>query len=219
MVVSKGNQSATTRQLLLETAERLFALHGIAAVSNRQISRAAGQGNNYAVGHHFGDKVGLIRAILESHNSRIDEIRARVLAEIGYIAGVREWIDCLIRPEIEHLAALDGPSYYARFCAHLAADPEIGYLLYDSVAVSQSLTEVLTGFYRVLPAMPKPVMDTRLTMSQHMVIHAMADVERTMDGPGAAQSVAAHSWSQHCDMIVDATVGLWLAPNTSRDVR
>ena len=53
-----GGQPSPTRELLLNTAERLFAEHGVAAVSNRQICEAAGQGNNYAIGYHFGSREG-----------------------------------------------------------------------------------------------------------------------------------------------------------------
>ena len=52
-----------TRELILTTAERLFAEHGV-AVSNRQISEAAGQANNFAVGYHFGTKTDLVLAIV-----------------------------------------------------------------------------------------------------------------------------------------------------------
>ena len=46
----------TKRQVIIETAERLFAEHGVFAVSNRQIAEAAGQGNTAVVGYHFGTK-------------------------------------------------------------------------------------------------------------------------------------------------------------------
>ncbi|WAC53524.1 TetR/AcrR family transcriptional regulator [Gordonia sp. SL306] len=212
VVASRSDQTARTRERLLETAERLFALHGIASVSSRQISKAAGQGNNYAVGHHFGDKTGLIRAILETHNARIDVIRGERLGDLAEATDVRDWIECLIRPEIEHLVSLGATSYYARFCAHMAADPQTGYLLYESVAVSHPLTEVMTGFYRVLPTIPKRVMDARVSMSQNMIIHSLADIERSIEESPTEASTIADRWSDHCDLLIDAAVGLWLAP-------
>ncbi|WP_329309835.1 hypothetical protein [Streptomyces sp. NBC_01262] len=36
---------------------------GVYAVANRQVSEAAGQGNNTAVGYHFGTKADLVRAM------------------------------------------------------------------------------------------------------------------------------------------------------------
>ena len=52
-----------TRARLLCAAERLYAEHGISAVSNRQSSKEAGLGNNYAGGIHFGSHGSLTRRV------------------------------------------------------------------------------------------------------------------------------------------------------------
>ncbi|MGO4759077.1 TetR family transcriptional regulator, partial [Streptomyces sp. 2MCAF27] len=59
---ARAEQVSATRELILTAAERLFAERGVYAVSNRQVSEAAGQGNNAAVGYHFGTKADLVRA-------------------------------------------------------------------------------------------------------------------------------------------------------------
>ena len=112
---ARAEQVSATRELILTAAERLFAERGVNAVSNRQVSEAAGQGNNTAVGYHFGTKADLVRAIVRKHATRIEEIRARLLAGIGDSTDVRDWVDCLVRPVPEHLGALGGPTWYARF--------------------------------------------------------------------------------------------------------
>lgn len=56
--------------MLLAAAERLFAERGMHAVSNRQISEAASQGNNAAVCYHFGTRTDLLRAIESKHGFR-----------------------------------------------------------------------------------------------------------------------------------------------------
>jgi AcrR family transcriptional regulator len=53
------------RQKLLDAALELFAERGIGAISLREIRVAACQSNTAAVQHHFGDKDGLLRALLE----------------------------------------------------------------------------------------------------------------------------------------------------------
>src|SRR5699024_7108128 len=60
---ARADRGAGTREVILDTAERLFVEHGTGVVSNRQISEAAGQGNNTAVGYHFGTRADLVRAI------------------------------------------------------------------------------------------------------------------------------------------------------------
>lgn len=79
----RGERADATRELILATAERLFAEHGVFAVSNRQVSEAAGQGNNAAVGYHFGTKTDLVRAIARKHAEPVEQHRLRMVTEIG----------------------------------------------------------------------------------------------------------------------------------------
>ena len=65
----RTDRASTTREAILTAAERLYAEHGVFAVSNRQVSEAAGQGNNAAVGYHFGTKTDLVRAIEQKHRA------------------------------------------------------------------------------------------------------------------------------------------------------
>ena len=106
---ARAEQAGATRELILSAAERLFAERGVHAVSNRQVSEAAGQGNNAAVGYHFGTKADLVRAIVRKHATQIEEIRARLVDRAGDSTDVRVWVDCLVRPVTEHLGELDGP--------------------------------------------------------------------------------------------------------------
>ncbi|RZL70382.1 MAG: TetR/AcrR family transcriptional regulator, partial [Rhodococcus sp. (in: high G+C Gram-positive bacteria)] len=63
-----------TRQLLLTTAEKLFAERGIAAVPLRDIGAAAGQKNHAVVQYHFGDKETLVGEIV-AYRAAIGEKR------------------------------------------------------------------------------------------------------------------------------------------------
>src|ERR1044071_2247741 len=91
----RAARAHATREAILTVAERMFAEHGVFAVSNRQVSEAAGQGNNTAVGYHFGTKADLVRAIARRHSAPIEELRQRLLAEIAEDStDVRDWIGC-----------------------------------------------------------------------------------------------------------------------------
>src|SRR5438067_4246868 len=109
----RADQVNATRDAILAAAERLFAEHGVVAVSNRQVSEAAGQGNNTAVGYHFGTKADLVRAIVRKHAEPIEQARLRMLTEIGDSTDLRDWVACLVRPTTEHLAAVGSPTWYA----------------------------------------------------------------------------------------------------------
>ncbi|WP_238420362.1 TetR/AcrR family transcriptional regulator [Gordonia sp. 'Campus'] len=210
MSEGKTEQSARTRQLLISTAERLMALHGVSAVSNRQISKAAGQGNNYAVGHHFGSKDDLVRATLVTHNIPIERLRAKCMQAVGPEPGVRDWLRCLVGPEIEYLAQLGAPTYFARFFAQVSSDPAATALLYEQLAGSTVLTQILDRFYGTLPALPDDVLEVRNNMTRHLIVNTLADIERAAETGGPAAS-----WQHQCDLVVDALAGMWLAPVTS----
>lgn len=211
MAGARSEQTSETRHRLLRAGEALFAAHGIAAVSNRQISEAAGQGNNFAVGYHFGTKLDLVRALLSEHQRAIDLLRADLLAEVGDAADFRQWIDCLVRPQFEYIHQRGANSYFARFCAQASVEPTTLQLVYDTAAASPPLLTTLDGMYRNLPSMPAAVIDVRNTMTRHAIVHTLADFENATASTADDQL----SWSAHSDNVVDALVGMWLAPVTS----
>jgi len=111
---------------LMEAAEELFGRHGLEGVSLRQISVAAGTGNNYAVQYHFGDVAGLIRAILTKRIPELELRMARILAQTkahGRLAETRALIEVLFRPLFEHVNSA-GQRAHARFVLALLSSPE-----------------------------------------------------------------------------------------------
>jgi AcrR family transcriptional regulator len=93
-----GTGKASTRELILDTAERLFAEQGIFATSNRRIAEAAGQGNNSVAGYHFGSKADLVRAITRRFTAEVERSRMQLLAGLDDSAGLAELLGCLVRP-------------------------------------------------------------------------------------------------------------------------
>ena len=67
------------RSALISSAERLFAERGVDAVPVGDVSRAARQRNNSAVQYHFGDKEGLVQAVVDKHQEGIDAQRVELL--------------------------------------------------------------------------------------------------------------------------------------------
>jgi AcrR family transcriptional regulator len=68
-----------TRDQIIRSAELLFASRGIDGVSLREINRAAGQRNASALQYHFGDRNGLVRALVEKHRADTDPRRHALL--------------------------------------------------------------------------------------------------------------------------------------------
>ncbi|WP_237742681.1 TetR/AcrR family transcriptional regulator [Actinopolymorpha alba] len=210
----RAERSGATRDLILTAAERLFAEHGVFAVSNRQVSEAAGQGNNFAVGYHFGTKADLVRAIVRKHDERIERLRLRMLAKLGDSAEVRDWVACLVRPVTEHLATLGSPTWYARFGAQVMTDPALRAIMIDEALSAPPLQELLDGLNHSLPALPFQVRLQRGEMARHLIVHMCADHERALaDGTPPAST----TWQELATGLIDAIVGLLLAPVTSAD--
>jgi AcrR family transcriptional regulator len=70
----------STKALLVEAGERLFGERGFDGATLREITIAAGQSNSNVVQYHFGDKAGLIGAILADRVARIEHVRSMQLA-------------------------------------------------------------------------------------------------------------------------------------------
>lgn len=69
------------RQKILDAALRLWAANGIAGTSLREIRLAAGQRNGAALQYHFGNKDGVLRALLERELPSLVERRAALLQD------------------------------------------------------------------------------------------------------------------------------------------
>lgn len=115
-----------TRDRLIGAAERLFADHGIDAVSLREISRAAGSRNVIAVQYHFGDRSGVLRAILAKHWPAVEAARHAVLdqCEASATTDLRDYAAALVRPAAAKLADPDGGPAYLQIHAELLNRPD-----------------------------------------------------------------------------------------------
>ena len=202
-----------TRELLLNTVERLFAEHGVEAISNRQVSEAAGQANNSAVGYHFGSKEDLVVAMLRRHSESIERRRAEMLAQIAGSPDLRDWVSCLVRPPVEHLDSLGIPSWYARCIAQVTTHPSFRKLVFSEVYTSTTLQAGHEAMFRLVPRMPEDVRNERNDMARLMIVHMCAERERALhEGTASPGS----TWKATAAGMVDALVGMWLAPVTAR---
>ncbi|MGM1063028.1 TetR/AcrR family transcriptional regulator [Saccharothrix sp. Mg75] len=209
----RADQVGATRLRILTTAERLFAERGLYAVSNRQISAAAGQGNNAAVGYHFGTKADLVRAIVRRHSARVDALRAEAVAAVAGSREVRDWVACLVRPLAAHLASLGGPTWFARFSAQVMTDPAFRGVVAEETMAEPSLLQVLDNLHACLPDLPADVRADRAHMVRHLLVHVFAERERALaEGVDTPRS----TWDEAATGLVDAVTGLWTAPAGGR---
>lgn len=130
----------STRDLLLGAAERLFAAEGASGVSSREIVRAAGVGNASALQYHFGDRDGLLRAVLARHEPEVESRRHALLdaLEVDPPADLRRLVAALVLPLAAKLGDQSGRDYL-RITAELVNQPDVRIATDDLPADSSIL--------------------------------------------------------------------------------
>jgi AcrR family transcriptional regulator len=117
----------TTRRRLVDAAERLFAERGIDAVSLREITAAAEVRNATALQYHFGDRAGIVRAVLAKHHGDIEAHRHRRLDDYqSYPDGdLRTLVGAFVRPAASKLSDPDGGRAWLRVMAQVVNRPDL----------------------------------------------------------------------------------------------
>ena len=103
--------SSDTKARLLDHAEKMFAEDGIFAVTNRQITEAAGQKNESALNYHFGTRNELIITLLTRRGMKLDQIRGELLAHLGDNPTTRELVQLLVEVYASCLHTKSGCDY------------------------------------------------------------------------------------------------------------
>ena len=103
-----------TRARLIRAARTAFATHGYAAASMDELTAEAGLTRG-ALYHNFGDKKGLLQAVIDQLDAemalRLRAVRDR--AETPWQALLDEgvaYIEMALEPEIQRIMLLDGPA-------------------------------------------------------------------------------------------------------------
>lgn len=175
-----------TRQKILLTALELYAQRGLDGVSLRTISAESGTRNSAAAHYHFGNRLGLIEAVLTMIT---DHCRPRF--EAGFQAveaaaepSLRDIVSAVCAPYLSLLSGTPpwGPSAL-RFMAHLHADntKPIMKLLNQHFRFEVERIEAL--LHRVLPDVPREALRVRLVFTFVNLIHGAAEIDLLANTP------------------------------------
>jgi len=137
-VSTKNEKRSDTKQNLILSALSLFAEQGIDAISMRTINNAAGTRNASAVHYHFGNKLGIIEAIIDFIKAELDGYRVDAIAalEQRVLAGeqptCREIMWAAFTPYAKLYTSSEHGRAALRFLARLQTDmsPEVQTLLH-----------------------------------------------------------------------------------------
>lgn len=197
-----GPPPATALQLLL-AAERLFAEHGLAGVSLRQIAIEAGSSNNSAIRYHFGSKDDLLRAIFAYRLNDLMQRRALLSARANP-DDLRAQLEAHILPLIELAESPD--SSYVSFIEQLQRAGSGDVFLQQANAM-KSQEEFASRMQRLLRHIPEPARSMRIQQAQDLAVHLAAERERAI---GRDDSVV--PFALFVSGVVDGLAGFLEAP-------
>lgn len=200
-------QVSSTKDKLLRAAEHLMAERGVDNVTFAEITTAAGQRNNSAVPYYFGDRLGLIRAVLERHTVPIAERRALLLDALGATSALRDAIVALVQPIVEQVQTHPGGADYVRIVAHLASHPDLdpAELGAGSAPVTRRLNATLAAGCSDLP---RRLYSLRMELLLVVLFHGLADHARTLADP----KVHARTKRLFVNNLIDTIEAILVAP-------
>jgi AcrR family transcriptional regulator len=105
------------KERMILIGEVVFADHGIAGASMREIASKAGQKNHYAVQYHFGSREGLVKAIFDYRMQQMEPARQAMLEQAereGQLTDARTLLDVIMLPQLD-LEDAEGNHSYASF--------------------------------------------------------------------------------------------------------
>lgn len=167
----------TTRKLILDAAEHLFARHGINGVSLRTIVTRAGV-NTAAIHYHFGSKDGLVEAVFARRAVPIAEERMRLLAACAEAPGRPPSLEQIIHAFVMPTMRGRHIKEYARLRASMVADwsPFVGSLFgkYFDVSTGRFLAAVKAA----LPNLPEKDVYWRVHAMLGAMVYPLANPGR-----------------------------------------
>lgn len=166
----------STKERILGAAETLFARHGFAGASLRQVTAAA-HVNLAAVNYHFGSKDNLIEEVFRR---RLDELNAHRLDALKNALGkpepdLEDVLGAFIRPALDLSLDQGGGHAFMRVLARAYAEHDERLRRFLSDNYGHVLREFAAAFGRLLPHLEKEELYWRLDFITGALTHSMAD--------------------------------------------
>ena len=165
----------TTKDRILDAAERLFARDGIEATSLRAITAEAGV-NLAAVNYHFQSKDALVRAVIARRVVPVNQRRLELLEACERAAGdgplpVEGVLDAFVRPVVEIYAS--HAREFVPLMGRIYTEPaEFVEQLYKD-HLEQVAMRFIRAYERALPDLPRVELLWRLHFSIGALGHTM----------------------------------------------
>jgi AcrR family transcriptional regulator len=181
--------AADTRERLVGAGRRLFAQHGVYATALKAVVEAAGQRNTSALHYHFGGRDGLLAAIIDVHNSRIEAERRRMLDAAPEPLTLGQLVEAVVLPQASLLHEPDGRAF-------LSIVSQLSDLFdrWEDGGTPEQALRAFVGIKELLPsALAGNVRHERVTRFLELVSQALGSRARQIDA-GRTPAVAHDIW-------------------------
>jgi AcrR family transcriptional regulator len=174
--VRTAQPNFSTKERILGVAETLFARHGFAGASLRQVTAAA-KVNLAAVNYHFGSKEGLIEEVFRRRLDELNRHRLNALNIVNASADrcLEDVLDAFIRPALEQSMDSAGGAAFVRVLARAYAEHDERLRKFLSDNYGHVLREFAVAFLQLLPHLDKEELYWRLDIVAGALTYAMAD--------------------------------------------
>lgn len=166
----------STKERILGAAEELFAQHGFAGASLRQVTANA-KVNLAAVNYHFGSKDNLIEEVFRRRLDDLNERRVQALRKVkaNTDATLEDVLAAFIHPALDVSLDSSGGLTFVRVLARAFAEHNERLRKFLSQNYGHVLKEFVVEFSRQLPGLPKQEMYARLDIISGALTYAMTD--------------------------------------------
>ncbi len=188
----------STRQRILGAAEELFAAHGFAGASLRQVTAAANV-NLAAVNYHFGSKDNLIEEVFRRRLDHLSKVRLERLNEITAKPDVtlEMLLDAFICPALELSLDRKGGAVFMRVLARAFAEHNGNLRAFLSDNYGHVLKEFAAAFARLLRQLDKDELYWRLDIAVGALTYAMADFGMIQRRTGESERAHREQMAKH----------------------
>lgn len=168
-----GRPSA--RETILDTAERLFAEHGLEGISLRSINTEAGL-SSAALHYHFGSKATLVESLLERQMPKLMERRRELLDALDARPEpptTREVLSAMLAPQVELLAhGGEAGIRYIRLIHRLQADGDLDFR-FVTRRWPGGISRLVPLLQKANPTLPRALVERRLAFAIDVMLPSL----------------------------------------------
>lgn len=165
-----------TKRRLVDTAERLFAETSIDAVTLADVCKEAGQKNRNAAQYHFGDRIGLIHAVLDKHGEIVAQQRHDKLARIEQSSDydMRKLVEALVLPIADHVHTDPKGLIYLQLNRQLISSSEHANIGLRRINRMSEIVQLQKLIKKKMPPQSKRSIEAKMIIIQCMLFNGLA---------------------------------------------